>query len=96
MNLGPADPDSNPLEYPDQPEYPEIVETVDYLTIVPTVVGALQSDVYELTVFNRDRLDDDEAKNIAEWEIIREKRINYSKLRNFIFETIDESNKAHL
>ncbi|KAI0991851.1 hypothetical protein K3495_g16336, partial [Podosphaera aphanis] len=94
--LLPKDPDSNPPEYPDQPEYPEIVKTVDYLTLVPIAAGAPQSDVYELTVFNRARLDDDKAKNAAEREVIREKRINYSKLRNFIFETIDESNKAHL
>ncbi|RKF61751.1 hypothetical protein GcM3_153012 [Golovinomyces cichoracearum] len=101
--LKPFNPESTPLENPGIPEYPDIVREVDYLTIItsansidPTSPSSEPPEpFYELTIYNRARFND-KAKNAAERDMVREKRVNFSKLRNFIFETIDDSNKAHL
>ncbi|RKF81013.1 hypothetical protein GcM3_040026 [Golovinomyces cichoracearum] len=100
--LDPIDPKSSPLEYPGMPKDPEIIRESDYLTEVvsipstPDIVAQNLQPVYELTYVNKVRFSDDRVRYARDLDVAKEKRAHYSRLRNFIFETIDESNKAHL
>ncbi|KAI1001085.1 hypothetical protein K3495_g7111 [Podosphaera aphanis] len=49
-----------------------------------------------MTFMNKVRFNDDRLKYAHDRDIAKEKRVHYSRLRTFLFETIDESNKAHL
>ncbi|KAI0991694.1 hypothetical protein K3495_g16493, partial [Podosphaera aphanis] len=101
--LDPIDLESIPLEYPGVPVDPEIVKEADYLTpvvsstsTVPTQAQEASQTVYEMTFMNKVRFSDDRLKYAHDRDIAKEKRVHYSRLRTFLFETIDESNKAHL
>ncbi|KAI0994065.1 hypothetical protein K3495_g14118 [Podosphaera aphanis] len=98
--LNPIPSESGPLRFSGIPNYPNIINEVDYLTVVPTNNETNKNPpaepVYEFTVLKRAQFNHDKAINAAERELVREKRANYSRLRSFIFETLDDSNKAHL
>ena len=88
--LSPIDPVAQPLKFPGIPNYPDIIDDVDYLTLVPINATVEHTTtpppepIYELTVFNRARFNRDKARNVAERELVREKRANYTRLRSFI------------
>ncbi|KAI1000502.1 hypothetical protein K3495_g7692 [Podosphaera aphanis] len=100
--LNPINPELQPLKFPGIPNSPDIIDDVDYLTLVPiktTIENTTTpppEPVYELMVLNRAWFNRDKARNVAERDLVREKRANYTRLRSFIFETIDKSNKDHL
>ncbi|KAI0993441.1 hypothetical protein K3495_g14743 [Podosphaera aphanis] len=98
--LNPIPSESRPLKFPGIPNYPNIINGVDYLTVVPknneTNDNPPAEPVYEFTVLKRAQFNHDKAINASERELVREKRANYSRLRSFIFETLDDSNKSHL
>ncbi|KAI1003430.1 hypothetical protein K3495_g4781 [Podosphaera aphanis] len=100
--LNPINPELQLLKFPGIPNYPDIIDDVDYLTLVlinTTIENTTTpppEPVYELTVLNRARFNRDKARNVAERDLVGQKRANYTRLRSFIFKTIDKSNKDHL
>ncbi|KAI1003164.1 hypothetical protein K3495_g5043 [Podosphaera aphanis] len=85
-------PSANPIN----PVIPVNLVPSANLVYQATQLNQSTEPIYELTTYNRARFNGDKAKNAAERDLIREKRVIYLKFRSLIFETIDDSNKAHL
>ncbi|RKF65760.1 hypothetical protein GcM3_116017, partial [Golovinomyces cichoracearum] len=89
---------SIPLEFPNVPQYQKPIKELEYLTIVPnqsTYEEAEQGSppMYEMTVYNRHRLNDAKAKDAAARELIREQRMSYSQLRIFTHRQYSKSSQ---
>ncbi|KAI1004180.1 hypothetical protein K3495_g4034 [Podosphaera aphanis] len=97
--LTPKIPGLVPVIYPGLPQYPDPVDEVDYLTRITSTAlydTEEQSPEYEFTTYDKARLNAAKTRYFNERELVKESRVKYDKLHDFIYEMIDDANKTHL